>query len=302
MQSFVTLRSKQGWGSTYMLSTLLFIQATSCIHAFTCSPLRSQAAITIHHKQSTHRSASSSRLHVRNIDLPECLIFYGQESFIPDDGLESLLKECKDIDTAVVLIRACAGADTKALEQDTGAIKNNINNNNKNIVKRCQDCVSMVYNSQVQPPNPYDLLNIVQTLTVQPRPFGGSAGFGSKLPDPPRSPLPARCVVIATTMDQTRAGRLAGMRVVSYCQEDQSLADAIIDCVDFSIDDIATPGSFWLNPPQPRDDDGNKVDPDYWLSMGPSAVSSAEDEQEVYSFDIEDEATLLRLLADIDPL
>jgi len=26
------------------------------------------------------------------------------------------------------------------------------------------------------------------------------------------------------------------------------------------LEDIATPGSYWLNPPYPRDDEGNKVD------------------------------------------
>ena len=48
--------------------------------------------------------------------------------------------------------------------------------------------------------------------------------------------------------------------------DSEDLADAIIlgfgdenDWEVVSLDDIATPGSFWLNPPLSRDDDGNGV-------------------------------------------
>jgi hypothetical protein len=48
----------------------------------------------------------------------------------------------------------------------------------------------------------------------------------------------------------------------AICLNDNPLADAVLD-LDWSsirMDDIATPGSFWLNPPHPKDDDGNRVD------------------------------------------
>ena len=108
-----------------------------------------------------------------------------------------------------------------------------------------------------QAPNPKDLWEAIQSIIVQPRPFGGSAGFGSKQPDPERHPVPARVVVFCETAAQTRAARACGMRVL--CFADNDWADAIVDSYDFYLDDIATPGSFWLNPPHPRDDDGNKV-------------------------------------------
>jgi hypothetical protein len=62
------------------------------------------------------------------------------------------------------------------------------------------------------------------------------------------------------------------MRVL--CLSDNSIADGVMNFGDYddtttvprnfwesiTIDDIATPGSFWLNPPQPKDDEGNGVD------------------------------------------
>ncbi len=75
---------------------------------------------------------------------------------------------------------------------------------------------------------------------------------------------PARCVVIEDSKIGLSAGKAAGMRVVvteSYYTkaEDFSEADAVFDCIgdegseNFSLDDLTTPGSFWLNPPPPVD-------------------------------------------------
>ena len=71
---------------------------------------------------------------------------------------------------------------------------------------------------------------------------------------------PARCVVIEDSKIGVAAGKAAGMRVVvteSYYTkgEDFSDADAVFDCIgdegeeNFSLHDLTTPGSFWLNPP-----------------------------------------------------
>jgi hypothetical protein len=227
-------------------------------------------------------SERCTRLNVRNIDLPECLVFYGSESLRDDEsgGLASLLQECKDMQTAVLLI-------------DTGNDASS-SSNNKNVADY-QSFITQSYLYQVPPPNPHDLIHAIDTLTIQPRPFGGSAGFGSKLPDPSRAPMPSRCVVLATTLDQTRAARAAGMRVI--CWTDNALADAVVDVVDFGLDDIATPGSFWLNPPHPRDDDGNKVDPEQW-----NLITTSEKDGFVQSEEDIDEEELLRILSEIDPL
>ena len=125
-----------------------------------------------------------------------------------------------------------------------------------------------VLHTTAPPPNPRDLLRALESASVQERAFGGSSGFGAKPADPSwRSPQPSRCVVLSassgSSVDVSRAARACGMRVVSIFDgnEDDPLADAVVDEIDFGIDDVATPGSFWLNPPHPRDDEGNKVDP-----------------------------------------
>ncbi|KAL4526550.1 hypothetical protein Ndes2526A_g00995 [Nannochloris sp. 'desiccata'] len=83
---------------------------------------------------------------------------------------------------------------------------------------------------------------------------------------------PARCVVIEDSRIGLAAGKAAGMRVIvteSYYTkgEDFSIADAVFDCIGeagderFSLHDLTTPGSFWLNPPLPMDEQGNWVGP-----------------------------------------
>jgi len=81
---------------------------------------------------------------------------------------------------------------------------------------------------------------------------------------------PARCVVIEDSHIGTRAARAAGMRCVvttsSYtADEDFSVADAIFPEIgdegseNFSLGDLTTPGSFWVNAPHPVDKDGNRI-------------------------------------------
>lgn len=80
---------------------------------------------------------------------------------------------------------------------------------------------------------------------------------------------PARCVVVEDSEIGLAAARAAGMRCVvtrsAYTQgEAFAGADAVFDCIGeaggeerFSLHDLTTPGSFWLNPPLPRDADGD---------------------------------------------
>lgn len=254
---------------------------------------------------------------VRNIDLVEALIFYGGDSLFGDiwgrgdddsswqpsllDGVEYLLDECKRDETAVIVI----------LEDQT-------------FIQRAKECLNAKYpiiqvKEQTQrPPSPADLWYSIHDTTIQPKGFGGSSGFGTKAADPERSPLPKHCVVLCTTENQCRAARFAGMRVL--CLNDNSLADGVLD-LDWSslgMDDIATPGSFWLNPPHPKDDNGDKVDVEavieaYQLQaeqvMGEAQEDtrmSAENPIVLTSSDFTSDelsdAELSKLLADIDPL
>ena len=305
--------------------------------------------------QTTPTTSTTTLMMVRNIDLPEAVILYGSDvvsttssssssstttttttTTTNDDGimintvslrpgLEALLRECQADQVAVMallqptcewLLLSSSSSSLSPLQQ-------------YDVICRPQT---------VEPPNPHDLLQAIASVEVQPKPFGGSAGFGQRqFLDPPRPPLPARTVVLTHTSDQTRASRLAGMRVVRFLLEDGGnedenaddddlLADYVVDNndeIDFGIDDISTPGSFWLNPPHPRDDQGNKVDP-YELArvmteqhQNPvtnksidlpetttTTTTSTEEEQDLSTAttsDIDDEE-LRRMLADIDPL
>lgn len=138
-------------------------------------------------------------------------------------------------------------------------------------------------------PCPAALLDAIHTMKIQPKGFGGSSGFGVKHSESRRSPLPQHCVVfVSSSSDSTDqsigdgsgslsrnrciASRLAGMRSI-YIEDGrfscpaEDVCDGIVESYgtkdDWSmvtIDDISTPGSFWLNMAQPKDEYGNKVD------------------------------------------
>lgn len=208
------------------------------------------------------RDPSTSCQMVRNIDLVEALIFYGTASifyplknqderiFLP--GVEDLIEECKRDETAVIAILD----DEKDLllqrEQDDNTI--------------------VVFKTETSPaPNPRDLWDAIHSVEIQPKGFGGSSGFGRKAADPERSPSPPHCVVLCDTVDKCRAARFAGMRVL--CLTDNDLADGVMNFASgndenadlefywesINMDDIAMPGSFWINPPLSKDDEGDRV-------------------------------------------
>eukprot|EP00536_Pseudo-nitzschia_multiseries_P006114 jgi/Psemu1/239116/estExt_Genewise1.C_1260036 len=206
---------------------------------------------------------------VRNIDQVEALIFYGTKSiFYPTTienkendktgtrillpGVKDLIEECQRDETAVLAILDQNDKDSSAGGKDDGTV---------------------VYRTETSPaPNPRDLWEAIHSIQIDPKGFGGSSGFGQKAPDPTRSPSPAHCVVLCETIDKCRAARYAGMRVL--CLTENELADAVMNMgvgsddvgnLDYywesiNMDDIATPGSFWLNPPLSKDDEGNGVD------------------------------------------
>jgi beta-phosphoglucomutase-like phosphatase (HAD superfamily) len=223
-----------------------------------------------------------TQMMIRNIDLPEAVVLYGTKilapTFVADNvvdaqtiqirkGLEKLLEECHSIKAVVVLLLDNENLVAVSAEQNTRSYQRILLEKvlGKEIFKRCQ-----VFVQTVAPPNPTDLISFTKGISVQPRPYGGSATIGySRAADPERLVDPKHCVVITSTVDQTRIARALGMRVVSI-NPDDDLADAVLMDYDdndsghvsmhITVDDIATPGSFWLNPPHPRDDFGNRVD------------------------------------------
>jgi hypothetical protein len=219
---------------------------------------------------------------VRNIDLPEAIVFYGQDVFQRDGGellpgVSELLQDCRDIGTPVVVLDTTG--DFKTIET-----------------------VEVYDASSFPPPNPRALHSAIQTLTVQPRGFGGSSGFGRKAADPSRTPLFQHTVVLCDSIEACQATRFVGARCISNVDND--LADAIVDDWDeITVDDVATPGSFWLNPPHPKDDEGNRVDiyelMDYYEQHGESQSTTVKNETQPPSMD-DDEDDMARILADLD--
>ncbi|CAJ1962040.1 unnamed protein product [Cylindrotheca closterium] len=249
---------------------------------------------------------------VRNIDLVEAIIFYGKDSlFVADDGndendsnlelllagVENLVDECIRDETAVLAI----------LPND------NVCNDDSYLSVIPKEIT--IHRELQTPPNPRDLWTAIHSTQVQPKGFGGSSGFGRKAADPERSPLPKHCVVLCHTEHQCRAARFAGMRVL--CLTDNDLADGIMldDCWEsICMDDIATPGSFWLNPPHPKDDEGNAIDIDQVMaffesssggeeSEGSNGVPGSASSEYVAAVSEElDDDQLAAMLADIDSL
>jgi hypothetical protein len=260
--------------------------------------------------ESKAKTSLERSMMVRNIDLPEALIFYGADIVVQRDGaggtdsdrassltfqrgVQELLKECREIEAAAIVIveKNQNQEDLETFSETNGLF---------HIHKATQDA-----------PNPRDVWEAIHNdaVEIQPKGFGGSAGFGRKLADPVRSPLPQHTVVLCSNEQQCRAAIYAGMRVISL--NDNDISDAVVDSLDeISLDDIATPGSFWLNPPHARDFQNNAVDPlEVMLQYEREAVNDLQDEGSVQSLDSNDTVAvedmpddeLARILADMDP-
>ena len=290
---------------------------------------------------------------VRNIDLPEAVIFFGTQTIIPsfvtnesdedamrrfrlaawdddddDDtsviqarsGLARFLQECHEIETAVIVLLDGEDDDDDSIginEQHAKSTNSHVLDAifTNRVSRPCH-----VFKQTVLPPDPTDLLAILNLITIQPRPYGGggtSIGY-QRAADPERLIAPQHCVVFTTTVAQTRIARALGMRVISMNTDDR-LADAVLTdpdddddrknvSINLSVDDIATPGSYWLNPPHPRDDDGNQVLDPYDI-LKTTASSSFRGQNSIHdsisyaNVEPDDDDDYLRaILADIAPL
>jgi len=259
-------------------------------------------------------AVGDTRLRVRNVDIPEALVFY---DVYQRGDWSHLLKQCRECDIASVVIDSPYRKDVVTSSSDSSQ---------EPAPAVAGHSPTLVVEASHNPPNPKDLWNALQSLTVQPKPFGGSSGFAaSQGREPPRPPLPSRVVVLGVTIDHSRAARFAGTRVISLHNDDEGsegevgntgtddfLADAVLSLEEVQelwVEDLATPGSFWLNPPHPRDDYGNRIDPERIVaSSGLMAdASSGQDKEDggtswFKELDGDDEDELQRILADLSPL
>jgi len=258
--------------------------------------------------------------------MPEAIVLYYdviQARSVDDDDesdddprspcWENLIKQCKEYETPFIVIGGM-GASTSLFSAQSTVV---------------------AYEPESSPPSPKELLRAIESVVIQPDSFGGSSGFGRvQSVEPMRHPMPSRTVVFGSTVDHSRAARCAGMRVVSVVLpptsettdkgDDDHLADAVMELDevrDLWLEDVATPGSYWLNPPHPRDDEGNRVDPEaivvadrYYNSenennesnnaeastTSPPTPSSASTQKE--DVDEMDDEEMKRILADLSPL
>ena len=126
-------------------------------------------------------------------------------------------------------------------------------------------------------------------LVDSPEGFGGTDGF-NQAPGLAfgREPLPERCVVLVTEMQEVIAALGAGMRAVAVPRTDEDYVDSALDgiadvCLDeleeVRVEDLSTPGAYWLNPALPRDVSGNMVDPDTGVPLIETAQQAAAGEE-----------------------
>jgi len=194
-------------------------------------------------------------------------------------------------------------------------------------------------------PSPGAVIDAISSILINPRGFGGSSGFGTKYADAVRNPLLQHCVVFVSrssddnpinekgceydgtgslSRDRCIASRTAGMRVM-YIEDDyensctaEDVSDGIVETLgsenDWSmvnLDDISTPGSFWLNMAQARDVNGDRVYSqdliDHYVRIrksqaGKTSKQVETDMEQVSSTKELDESDIEKILADLDSL
>jgi hypothetical protein len=273
---------------------------------------------------------------VRNIDLPEALVFYGVESMmepIHDNGIDDnlmvtctlrsgivrLLNECNEVGTAALLL--CEEVDDECLTRTfqqayervscSGDKWLQLQTSSGNDPAVHFRTLNSVFKSEVddeydnnlefyklgangRSPSPAFILDSLRSVSIDPRGFGGSSGFGrGQWIEPRRCPMPARTVVFiagdwispgkeavigeeehkSLVNDRCTAARAAGCRIIyveqlpqqtqqqrtTTIQDDMStmaLCDAVID----------TFGNDNPRDLQPITLDAISTPGDYWLN------------------------------------
>lgn len=307
---------------------------------------------------------------LRNIDMPETLIFYGMDTVIEDGirirpGVLRIIEEAKDLDIPTIVLSETFtmqeiatmldGADASKTFQSLNRNKyvyyrssreeyikdvDEDAKNDKNDDYDTSSLSSSVGKGIGHAPCPGALYDAIQTITIEPKGFGGSSGFGVKKWEATRVPLPQHCVVFvcsssdkcghdgttdrsdgsgSVSRDRCIAARYCGMRVI-YIEDDgvpctaEDIADGIVNTLGtendwemVTIDDISTPGSFWLNMMQAKDESGYGVQTESIIKEYIKRRSNnsngrlSSPNTSIQNNDV-DEENLARILADIDPL
>ena len=176
---------------------------------------------------------------IRNVDLPECVVFYGAEAMLSSGdgsslicgsttsavgacqvrpGVTRLLKECSEVGTPALLltehmrtvelrdvIMATKDPDLNSYVQDGTLVI-------KSALEECDfapdhpyyddDDQSHLYGLHNYAPSPGFLLDAIETTSMIPKGFGGCSGFGVKQEGVEcRPPLPKHCVALVSGPD-----------------------------------------------------------------------------------------------------
>ena len=175
---------------------------------------------------------------IRNVDLPECVIFYGADTMLSSGdgssfasgsaatdgtcqvrpGVTRLLKECSEVGSPALLLTehmrtdelrdvviATEDSDLNSYVQDgTLVIKSALEElkYTPDHPYYDDDDQSYLYGLHNHAPSPGFLLDAIETTAMIPKGFGGSSGFGVKQEGVEcRPPLPKHCVALVSGPD-----------------------------------------------------------------------------------------------------
>lgn len=175
---------------------------------------------------------------IRNVDLPECVIFYGTDTMLSSSdglsftcgsnnndgacqirpGVTRLLKECSEVGTPALLLtehmHSAALRDLIMASKESN-VKSYVQDGTLVIKSALEECAfapnhpyygendqSYLYGLYNYAPSPGFLLDAIETTSMVPKGFGGSSGFGVKQEGVEcRPPLPKHCVCLVSGPD-----------------------------------------------------------------------------------------------------
>lgn len=330
-------------GSSNKFSAMIQMLSQS---SFVRKPVRCRSRYYYSSRRKNYAERKNSLISMlRNVDLPETLIFYGFDTVIdvvtsPSQptarpGVLRLIEEAKSVDVPTIILSEHMTMNelSEAVESAEPLFAKYREHNILRYRSSLEEFVveedgemdeddvpyRFVGAGMGHAPCPAALYDAVNTITIEPKGFGGSSGFGVKNWECERIPLAQHCVVFvcsasdnnkndlldrtdgsgSISRDRCTASRYSGMRVM-YIEGErlscsaEDVSDGIVDTLGteqdwemVTLDDISTPGSFWLNMMQPKDPDGLTVNTEDVIKeylerrKGRAAVQNEPNEEEL---------------------
>eukprot|EP00563_Minutocellus_polymorphus_P014045 CAMPEP_0181052698 /NCGR_PEP_ID=MMETSP1070-20121207/17727_1 /TAXON_ID=265543 /ORGANISM="Minutocellus polymorphus, Strain NH13" /LENGTH=333 /DNA_ID=CAMNT_0023131805 /DNA_START=199 /DNA_END=1200 /DNA_ORIENTATION=+ len=174
---------------------------------------------------------------IRNVDLPECVLFYGADSILSSSdgssfacssestascvirpGVTRLLTECAEVGTPALLLSEHMRTDDLSAmllsTDDDSELSAFLQDGTLVVKSSLEECTFPLghpyfdeqpyelYGLSNHAPSPGFLLDAIETIAMIPKGFGGSSGFGIKQEGVERRPpLPKHCVVLVSGPD-----------------------------------------------------------------------------------------------------